>query len=68
MLNQDKKMNIKASFLTVEDSPPDLILAFAQNEDPIGGCKSLILIRTKEHEKFIMEAKEYTKQKKKIVK
>ena len=48
-------MNIKASFLTAEDSPPDLILAFAQSDDPFGGCKSLILMRTKKYEKFMYE-------------
>ena len=48
-------MNIKASFLTAEDSPPDLILVFAQSDDPFGGCKSLILMRRKKYEKFMYE-------------
>ena len=48
-------MKIKASFLTAEDSPPDLLLSFVRNDDQIGGCKSLILIRTKEYEKFLYE-------------
>ena len=48
-------MNIKASFLTAEDSSPDLILAFAQDTNPIGVCKSLILMRTKKYEKLMYE-------------
>jgi hypothetical protein len=47
-------MNIKASFLSVEDEPPDLILSFAQN-DMYSGCKSLILMRTKKYEVFKFE-------------
>ena len=47
-------MKIKASFLSAEDSPPDLILSFSQT-DLYGGCKSLILMRTKEYEMFMLE-------------
>lgn len=48
-------MKIKVSFLTADDTPPDLILAFAQIYDSIGSCKSLILMRTKMYEKLKYE-------------
>ena len=47
-------MKIKAAFLTVEDNPPDLILSFAEL-DYLVHCKSLILMRTKEYERFNFE-------------
>ena len=49
-------MKIKASFLTAEDTPPDLILAFAQSGTLPGDCNSLILMRTKEYEMLRFEA------------
>jgi hypothetical protein len=48
-------MKIKASFLTADDCPPDLFLAFVQGSNPVGVCKSLILMRTKKYEKFLDE-------------
>ncbi|MDA3926112.1 MAG: YkgJ family cysteine cluster protein [Kiritimatiellae bacterium] len=49
------KIKIKAAFVTAEDEPPDLILSFAELGYSPADCKSLILVRTKEYEKFKCE-------------
>jgi len=48
-------MKIKAAFLSVEDTPPDLILSFAELGDSPVECQSLILLRTKKYEKLMYE-------------
>ncbi|MCP4398384.1 MAG: hypothetical protein GY801_13940 [bacterium] len=48
-------MKIKAAFLCVEDTPPDLILSFAEPGDSPVECQSLILMRTKKYEKLKYE-------------
>ena len=44
------------SFISIEDDPPDLILAFALWQADLDDIKSLILMRTPEYEAFLYES------------
>ncbi len=43
------------SFISIEDSPPDLILSFAIWQPELGDIASLILMRTPKYESFLDE-------------
>jgi hypothetical protein len=45
-----------ASFISIEDDPPDLILSFAIWQPELEDIRSLILMRTPEYEVFLDEA------------